>query len=67
MLNAVNTHCSAVIQAKLVPVCLLDGALGGLAACLQAGTHSDPWHMVHVSSLLAYLSPGDLDCNKCKV
>lgn len=27
----------------------------------------DPWHMVHVPSLLAYLSPGDLDCNNSKV
>lgn len=29
--------------------------------------HPDPWHMVHVPSLLAYLSPGDLDCNNSKV
>jgi len=50
-------------QDKLVPVCQLDRAPGGLAAFLQAGTHPDLWHMVQALSLLAYLSPADLFCS----
>lgn len=37
-ISTVNKKCSTLIQGKVFPMCLLDGALGSFPACFQAGT-----------------------------